>query len=247
MNFVRWIAVSVAAAFLVAAAAPSSAQIQYRKGQDVTPAFEGWMPNSDGTFSLYFGYMNRNYEEEVDVPLGPDNSIDPGGDRGQPTHFYPRRQSFVFKVVVPKDWGREKKVVWTLVNRGHTNAAKGWLQPEWEINKEIMMENSDDGGGADLENQPPTISGPDSITGTVSTPVALTVTASDDGRPRSRNGRGGLTVRWMQYRGTGPVAFDSRVGLTTKASFSAPGTYVLRALASDGSLTTPHDITVTVK
>ena len=119
-----------AAVVMLAAAVGLIAQIQYRRGQDVTPAFEGWTANPDGSFNLYFGYLNRNYEEEVDIPVGADNTIDPGGDRGQPTHFYPRRQSFVFKVVIPKDWGLEKKLTWTLTIRGKTNVAKGWLQPE---------------------------------------------------------------------------------------------------------------------
>src|SRR5687767_4010764 len=120
-------------AALVAPSSGSSVQIQYRAGQDVTPAYEGWTANPDGTFNLFFGYLNRNYVEELDIPIGPNNTIEPGGDRGQPEHFYPRRQSFVFKVVVPKDWGLERRVVWTLINRGKTNSAKGWLQPEWEI------------------------------------------------------------------------------------------------------------------
>ena len=88
----------------LSASKPLSAQIQYGRGQDVTPAFEGWQRNPDGTSTMYFGYLNRNYEEEVDIPIGPNNTIEPGGDRGQPTHFYPRRQRFVFRVVVPMGW-----------------------------------------------------------------------------------------------------------------------------------------------
>src|SRR5690349_2122103 len=64
-----------------------SAQIQYASGQDVAPAFEGWQQNPDGTYSFVFGYLNRNYEEQVDVPIGPNNNIEPGGDAGQPAHF----------------------------------------------------------------------------------------------------------------------------------------------------------------
>src|SRR5439155_10513152 len=71
-----------------------SAQVRYATGQNVAPVFEGWEQNPDGTSSMIFGYLNRNYEEEVDIPIGPNNTIDPGGDRGQPTHFYARRQRF---------------------------------------------------------------------------------------------------------------------------------------------------------
>ena len=108
------------------------AQIQYATGQNVAPTFEGWEHNPDGTYNLVFGYLNRNYEEEIDIPVGPANSISMGpetyGDRGQPTHFYPRRQRFIFRVVVPADWDKKQKVVWTLTSNGKTDQAKGWLQ-----------------------------------------------------------------------------------------------------------------------
>src|SRR5687767_8289638 len=67
------------------------------KGLPVAPVFEGWIPNPDGSFDLMFGYFNRNWSEEFDVPVGPNNTIAPGGpDQGQPTHFYPRRNRFLF-------------------------------------------------------------------------------------------------------------------------------------------------------
>ena len=257
------------AACLLLAPRPAIAQPPYygtvhvARGQDVTPAFEGWMANRDGTFTLYFGYMNRNYQEELDIPVGPDNRVEPGGDRGQPTHFYPRRQRLVFAVVVPRDWGGERKVVWTLTTRGKTNVAKGWLQPEWEIDKEVIMQNA--AGGADLQNEPPVItgSGPQSVS--LPNAVTLTATAHDDGRPGAlrvrdvedgNGGTPGLSVRWIYYRGPGPVSFgpgsvangyQKPVTSTTNANFQVPGIYVLRAIASDGSLATFHDVTVTVK
>src|SRR5438874_12771456 len=84
-------------------------------GQTVTPAFEGWFSNSDGTFSILFGYYNRNQKQELDIPVGPDNRIEPGGpDRGQPTHFLARRRWGGFTVTVPKDFG-SSKITWTLV------------------------------------------------------------------------------------------------------------------------------------
>src|SRR5579864_1569352 len=110
----RWV-LAVCAVFLSLSAA--SAQVQYARGQNVAPVFEGWERNPDGTFSMVFGYLNRNYEEEVDIPVGPANSITLGAgapvDRGQPTHFYPRRQRFLFRVAVPKDWDKQQKVIWT--------------------------------------------------------------------------------------------------------------------------------------
>ena len=117
-------------------------QAGFAKGQDVSPTFDGWERNSDGTYTLYFGYFNRNSDEEFDVPIGPDNTVDPGGDRGQPTHFYPDRKWWVFKVVVPKDWPKDRRAVWTLTTHGSTNQAKGWLQPEWEVDKDLISKNA---------------------------------------------------------------------------------------------------------
>ena len=102
--------------------APASAQT-YARGQNVAPAFEGWEQNEDGSFNFLFGYMNRNWLEEIDVAVGEDNAFSPGpADRGQPTHFLPRRNRFVFKVRVPSDWG-DRELVWTLTSQGVTEKA----------------------------------------------------------------------------------------------------------------------------
>src|SRR5437016_7966203 len=112
----------------------ADAQTSFARGQDVSPTYDGWEQNADGTYSLYFGYFNRNTEEEIDIPIGPNNTFDGGvADRGQPTHFYPTRKWWVFKVTVPANWPKEQRIVWTLITRGKTNQAKGWLQPEWEV------------------------------------------------------------------------------------------------------------------
>src|SRR5947207_15337223 len=91
------------AALIVATAVLSSYRAlsgqSYSSGQNVSPAYEGWEQNGDGSFNFLFGYMNRNWEEEIDVPVGTDNDIAPGGpDQGQPTRFLPRRNRFVFRV-----------------------------------------------------------------------------------------------------------------------------------------------------
>src|SRR5260370_2510329 len=85
------------------------AQLSYSSGQPVAPAFEGWDRNPDGSFNMIFGYMNKNWEEEIDVPVGPENQIMPGGpDQGQPTYLYSRRNLFVFKVHFPHDFGQQE-------------------------------------------------------------------------------------------------------------------------------------------
>src|SRR5438034_7965623 len=104
--------------------APQLVTVRHSSGQPVAPVYEGFDVNPDGSFNMWFGYMNRNYEEEPDIPVGPENSFQPGGDRGQPTHFQTRRHKDVFKVVVPKDFG-DQKLVWTLTLHGQTEQVAG--------------------------------------------------------------------------------------------------------------------------
>lgn len=109
--------VLVAAAVLLTC--QSGGAQSYSRGQNISPAFEGWERSADGTQYFLFGYMNRNWEEEIDVPVGPENTITPGGpDAGQPTHFLPRRNRFVFKVAVPKGFTEKDEMIWTLTTKG---------------------------------------------------------------------------------------------------------------------------------
>jgi hypothetical protein len=273
MRIVRVLAYCVlyfgAALLFAAAALQIYAQQQFARGQDVAPTFEGWEQNADGNFSMVFGYLNRNFQEELDIPVGPNNAIEPGGDRGQPTHFYPRRQRFVFKVAVPKDWPKDRKVTWTLVSRGKTNTAKGWLQAEWELNDGVVAENNG-GGVLSPGNKAPSIAGPSSLTVALPNPAVLTVTAVDDGLPKpgprplssttdpdtaARVQKAGVSIKWSIYRAAGPVEFDPEsapaeygapVVLRSRVGFGAPGAYILRATASDNQLFSYHDVTVTV-
>jgi len=252
--------------------------VQYTRGQDVSPVFNGWERNPDGTFSMWFGYYNRNSDDEVDVPIGPDNRFDLGnGDQGQPTHFYPGQKWWVFKVVVPKDWPTNKRLVWTLTNRGRTNQSKSWLQPEWEVDKLLISADAASDRflmvlGRSIADaiiagdMAPVINGPTTQTITLPATATLAVTATDDGLPKPRPGeRGsdgqigggvqGVRIRWILYRGPGKVQFDPDVSppvygkpLTskTKVSFSVPGDYRIRAIASDGALFSTYDVDVKV-
>jgi hypothetical protein len=208
--------------------------VPYNRGQDVSPTFDGWEKNPDGSFSMWFGYYNRNSEEFIDIPIGPENSFDLGtGDQGQPTHFYPGRRWWVFKVVVPKDWPKEKRVVWTLMNRGRTNISKGWLQPEWEADKLLISADAASDRFLMIIGRPvsdsiiagntaPVITGTPTQTVTLPGTTTLKVTVTDDGLPKPRVGekgsdgqvtRGveGVRVRWILYRGPGNVQFDPDV------------------------------------
>ncbi|HYL37469.1 MAG TPA: hypothetical protein VEV17_16260 [Bryobacteraceae bacterium] len=195
-------------------------------GQSVTGAFEGWFQNPDGTYSLLVGYYNRNTKQELDVPIGPDNRIDPGGpDQGQPTHFLPGRGWGIFTIKVPKDFG-EKKLTWTLVANGKPTSIKLWLNTVYEVSPFIA--SADVGPDADtpptlrfqdFKEQGPMIQGPQGLStkrsATVNTPLPLTVWVSDDAKWSSNSGAKPrnlspipVTVTWTKYRGPGTVTFS---------------------------------------
>ena len=247
-------------------------QTKFNTGQDVVPVYEGWLKNSDGTFTFVFGYFNRNWKEELVIPAGPDNKLEPGPvDRGQPTYFLPRRQSWVFRVQVPADWGN-KELVWTLTAHGKSEKAYASLMSQEEISERIIMTRGNLNPGEDDPNKPPAISIAPAPPAVAGQPVSLTALVTDDGLPKPRAPQPvrsgtiptaqsnsaaarprGLTVTWFEYGGPAKVVFDPvgptpvRDGQTvTMARFEAPGTYVLRATANDGALAKSTDITVTV-
>ena len=198
-----------------------TAQTLHRFGQSIQPIFEGFERNTDGTFTMWFGYLNRNYDETPTVAVGDLNGFfaadgvntagpvdrnillsDPGPqDRGQPTYFYPRRQQFVFEVVLPADFvGNE--LVWSITHNGETRTAVGTLEREniWAVDEGVWSANRGRGTGGRTEieyaNEPPDmrlvgIEG--QISAAVGRPVNLRVFASDDGVPgpyeRDRRGR----------------------------------------------------------
>jgi hypothetical protein len=246
-----FLAVVPALAIAVSAAPQQTIQpapIPHDSGQGVTPAFEGWYRNADGTFTLSFGYFNRNYREALEIPVGPNNRFEPAPvDQGQPTHFLPRRQTGLFTVVVPKDFGAQK-LTWTIVAHGQTNSVPGHLRAEWEID---ALKESTSG------NTPPVIKfeangkagqGPAGTmatsTATQGQPATLNVWATDDNvRKRENEGRPGaaLGLVWSKFRGPGTVTFNSAEPkiqngrATTTVTFDSPGDYVLRVLAWDAS------------
>ena len=240
------------AGWRVAAQGPLPLEPIKDRGQSVTGAFEGWYKNADGTYSLLVGYMNRNRVETIDIPVGPNNRIEPGGpDMGQPTHFLPRRAWGVFVIKVPADFGK-KRLTWTLTANGQTTTIPMHIDPLW------VVEPLKDAG---LGNTPPVLrftqegppqQGPPekistTYTATVGSPLALNVWASDDGirAPEVRERPGPpATLFWSMQRGPADVKFEKdrpemdvkNAGkATTTATFSAPGDYILRLQANDAS------------
>jgi hypothetical protein len=307
------------AAFMLCQAAGAQTRFTYSTGQDVSPAYEGWWANDDGSYTMFFGYMNTNWLEEFDIPVGPENNIEPGGpDQGQPTHFFPRRNPFLFTIRVPKDFGN-KELIWTVTANGKTDRAYGSLKSDYLIDKQVIStEVGGDQGSLRDElrtNIPPDlkVDGEKRRSVKVGEPLTLVAVASDpDNLPARRVGAGGggrgqaagpregqptpqpppnpayrpssslaarsgpgLRLSWIVYRGkAATVTFspdqmktwmDTRVYAnspwsppyfipepppdnkwTAQATFHEPGTFILRAVASDGSLFTYENVTVTV-
>lgn len=199
---------------LTSVSAMVTAQVLHRFGQSIQPVFEGFEQNLDGSYTMWFGYLNRNYDEAPNVAIGANNSFqaadgvieagpvdqdlildNPGPiDRGQPTHFYPRRQQFVFGVRVPADFVG-KELIWTLSHNGETGVAVGTLEQGniWAVDEGVWGANRGRGtsGRTSLEysNQPPTlrlVGVEGQLTTTVGRPLTLRVFASDDGLPGPR-------------------------------------------------------------
>jgi hypothetical protein len=284
-------------------------RFMYSSGQTVSPAYEGWTPNADGSFTMVFGYMNSNWQQEFDVPIGPQNTIEPGGpDQGQPTHFYPRRNPFLFSIRVPSDFGT-KELIWTLTTNGKTEKTYASLKPDYQIDPQVIStEVGGDFGSLRDElrtNKPPDLSVIETKrTVKVGEGVALRAVAKDPDNIPARRGPAkppadgqsatisaaalyrppasivaqsgpGLRFSWIVYRGDAKaVTFtpeqmktwtDTRAYANSpwsppwtiplpppdnawlvEAKFSEPGTYVLRGVASDGSLFTYENVTIVV-
>jgi hypothetical protein len=249
--------------------------VHYARGQSLQPVFEGWEKNPDGTFSMWFGYLNRNYEEKLNIAVGPDNGFN-GEDMGQPEFFEPRRQQFAFKIDVPSTFPKDKDLVWTIKANGVTLKAYGCLWPVWEIDANTISANRGSRTAIDFDEPPneapQVVDPPPPQTIEVHKPLALSLSVVDDGNPKPRTDRGArvagikkpsetpeelpinqsLRVSWLQWRGPGIATFDPRVArvvdgkATTKVTFDKPGRYVLRGYAEDASIHTPHDVQVTV-
>lgn len=195
--------VLAAASVLVLSAPRASAQsLSYTKGQNVSPAFEGWEEDANGAKFFLFGYMNRNWEEELNVPVGPDNNLNPGNaDQGQPTHFLPRRNRFVFRVAVPKSFSEKDEMVWTLTTYGKTEKAYASLRLDYKVDDVVKAsETGALGAGTSSPevraNKPPVVKveGPKTLTAKVGEPITLTALVTDDGIPKRRAGGGSAAV-----------------------------------------------------
>jgi hypothetical protein len=253
----RSVFVLLCASLLAAQTAPTG--LVHDSGQSVTPSFEGWFANPDGTYSILFGYFSRNLKQELDVPIGPENRIEPGGpDQGQPTHLLPRRRWGVFTVTVPKDFG-SKKIAWTLTANGKTTVIPAGLDPLWELSP---FKDATGNTPPFLGFNPsgPFVQGPRGQSTTLAVAakrqLPLTLWIADDANvaagattPKSPP----VILSWSKFRGPGAVTFSNerpaiekaefdgppRTAFhgkaATTATFDEPGEYILHVLANDWS------------
>jgi hypothetical protein len=240
----RGLMIGVLLALSPAISAQGLRVIERLSGQNVAPIYDGYEINSDGTFSMWFSYFNRNRAEALEVPIGPDNAFEPGpADRGQPTHFVPLWQKSAFRIIVPKDFG-DQKLTWRLTSNGKSETVVGTL------NRRAMIDRQKETleGGAEGENFAPKVSvEPMAQAVTWPAKASFIVSATDDGKPQNPATKKpeGLNLRWRKYRGpqAGDVTFvvastPVSVGQrwTTEVRFSEPGEYLLQAVVDDSSL-----------
>jgi hypothetical protein len=182
-------------AFALLLSATLAAQsLSYTKGQNISPAYEGWEVGADGAKYFLFGYMNRNWEEEIDVPVGPDNGFNLGdADHGQPTHFLPRRNRFVFRVKVPNGFSEKDEIVWTLTTHGKTEKAYATLRPDYVVDDVVKAsETGALGPGTSSPevrgNHPPTVHIQELKARSVKAgePITVVSEVNDDGIPKPR-------------------------------------------------------------
>ena len=201
-------------------------------GSNIYPAFEGWYQNADGSYTLLIGYYNRNKKQILDIPIGPENKIEPGGpDQGQPTHFLVGRGWGTIAIKVPKDFG-DKKLTWTLTANGRTVSVPFGITKGYQIepfldaamgNKPPVIKLSEK--GPELTGPPAPLSTAPVINGAVGEDVTLTYWITDDGNEEPPTGgsaaapppaaagaqapprRPRVSTTLSKYRGPGDITF----------------------------------------
>ncbi len=182
------------ALYLVPPSFAGAQSLSYTSGQNVSPAYEGWEQLPDGSRFFVFGYMNRNWKEEIDVPVGPDNGFNIGGaDQGQPTRFLPRRNRFVFRVKVPVGFTEKDELIWTLITKGKTEKAYATLRIDYQIDDVVKAsETGALGAGSSSPevraNKAPIVKveGSRMLSGKVGSPLSIVTLVTDDGIPKPR-------------------------------------------------------------
>jgi hypothetical protein len=245
---------AVLAAAIVSAQAPARERLALEplgsSNEAIYPAYDGWGASRDGTSHLIMlGYMNRNRGKVVEIPIGPNNKIEPGGpDYGQPTVFEPGRQIGIFAIKVPKDFG-SKKLTWTIVANGQPAVVTFYLNPQYSLNFYKDIANGNEAPSMRFGPTDPMMSGPNAgiaqtLTGSVGQPVPLKLWASDP-PPLEKNWE---TIVTAQNRGTPPPTPRDQVAIVNGQVIGG-GTGGRGAAstgrAPSGTPSAPPDLTVT--
>jgi hypothetical protein len=260
-----WCAAGVFAGGILVSGQIQTPEPRKQFGASITGAFEGWFFNPDGSRSFLVGYYNRNSQQAIDVPIGPNNRIEPSGpDLGQPTHFLPGRQWGMFVVPAPREFKPTDSYVWTIVANGQSTSIPLRLHPDYVMSpfEEIAVGNTPpvlrfEPNGKTVQGPRASLAAP-VYTASVSAAAPLNVWVSDDAKYTSGSNappsgaRAPVQVRWSKYRGPGAVTFDKprpeveklqSEGSTTpfsgkatvNAKFAEPGDYYLHVIGNDYS------------
>jgi hypothetical protein len=198
-------------------------------GLNVYPAYEGWYQNKDGSYTLLIGYYNRNKKQILDVPVGPQNRIEPGGpDQGQPTHFLVGRGWGTTAIRVPKDFG-DKKLTWTLTTNGKTVSIPFGLTKGYQIEPflDAAMGNTPptikfEGNPSGITGPPPPLAQAFAVSGAVGEAIPLSVIVTDDGHEETPLGGGGAAAGGAVAGGGGGFQRPTRLSVTM-SKFRGPG------------------------
>jgi hypothetical protein len=217
------------------------------RGEGVAPFFDGYYINEDGTYTFSFGFMNRNQEEVLEIPIGVNNALFPAELNGmQPTYFPPvsypgfggRRERGAFAIRVPATMRDE--VVWTITANGktysvpaRTGLAAYELSYTPQASGSLMPVVRFSEGGQESNGREGVIHGP--LMTRVGQPLEIDFWMEDRGErdpvPTAftwwkHQGPVGSTVTFAPDKGPSEVPGGGKA--RTAASFSMPGEYMLR-------------------
>lgn len=245
----RWLLV------LLVLIAPLVTGLKAQQNQPIYPAYDGFLKNPDGSYTLAFAYFSHN-GDVVTIPPGANNVFTPApGDRMQPTTFKPGHWRFQCVMVVGPEF--DGKMKWTLTYAGvTTGTSERMLQSNWNLVEGApalaKIDYAKVPKGICL-NRPPAVrvlgvtarpnGPPPTLTAALNDEVNLFGSAHDEGLPRGK----GLVVEWKMLKGPGTVNFTIPGSARTKATFSAPGLYELELTATDSEFTERTRLNVSVK
>jgi hypothetical protein len=211
-------------------------------GASISPAYDGWFDNADGTHTFLIGYYNRNWQEPVDVPIGPNNRFEPGEpDRGQPTHFMPNRGFGMFTITVPKDTPATEKLWWVLTVNGVTQRVPFHRSPDYNITPQRASEESPGGkynlppvlrfseSGPAIQNPAASVAAAVERSATAGVPMNLEFWIEDDGLYASGSNAPITSAVQMvelvvaKYRGPGKVTVAKDHDKVTTLKGGKPG------------------------